>query len=286
MANETERANIVAPTDVISQGISAALVPNVVVMPLIYTEDLPQGTNLKKFRKAGSLTAEDIAESATYTFSGSSEYTETAINATAAKSVVISKATVELQQFSDTMSLEKLTEEQGKALARAVDAKPKALFTGLSQTVTSSTVLTVADVMQAAYLVQSGTSGVSGGQLRGVFDFKGINEVRKELLASGAAVFSQESMTSLLAGIVNLNGFVGSLPGVDLFGTNGLPTDSGDDVGAVFDPNICFAGVVGVVDNRSVWKGSEGLFDEMTAWIFSAYVEWNDAAGTRVRSDT
>jgi len=286
MANETERANVVAPTDVISQGISAALVPNVVVMPLIYTEDLPTGTNLKKMRKAGSLTAETIAESNAYTFSASSEYTETSVNATAAKSVVISKATVELQQFSDTMSLDKLTEEQGKALARAVDAKPKALFSGLSQTVTSTNILTVADLMQAAYLVQSGTSGVSGGQLRGVLDFKGVNEIRKEIVASGAAVFSQESMTSLLSGIVQLNGYVGSIPGVDLFATNGLPTDSSDDVGAVFDPNICFAGIVGVVDNRSVWKGSEGLFDEMTAWIFSAYVEWNDAAGCGVKSDT
>jgi hypothetical protein len=286
MAFETELGNVVTPTDVISDRISAPLVQAVVATPLIYTEDLPVGTNKKKFRKEGSLTAETIAESADYTFSASSEYTETSVLSTAAKSVCISKATVEMQQFAETMSLGKLADAQGKALARAMDAKILALTSGLSQVVTATNVLTVNDVLQALYLVQSSTAGVSGGKLRAIIDFKGANELRKEIISSGAAAFSQESMTTLLAGIQQLNGFVGSLPGVDLFQSSGLPTTGGDDIAAVFDPDLCFAGVVGVVDNRSAWKGSEGLFDELTGWIFNDFVEWNDLAGCGLRSDT
>ena len=95
MAFETELSNIIHRTDDISAAISAELVETVVVLPTIYTEDTTGGTNVKKFRKDGSLVAEAVAESAAYTFSANSELTQTSSTATATKIAVASKLTVE-----------------------------------------------------------------------------------------------------------------------------------------------------------------------------------------------
>lgn len=287
MANETELANIIGPTDVISDGITPALVSRVVALPLIYTEALPMGTNVKKFRKEGSLTAEAIAESAAYTFSASSEYTETSVTATATKFGVISKITLEANKFRN-LTPERLIMKQAEAIARDLDDEVLALFSGFSTQVTATSTLTVDDILQAVYLVQSGTSGVSGRRLRGIFDFKGINEIRKEIIGSTAVAWSHSEMVGILAGLQEPNGYVGSLAGVDLFQTSGLPLATADDVALVFDPELAFASMIGdSVDTYvSPMKGSEGGYWEVASYQFYDVVEWNDAAGVGVLSDS
>jgi hypothetical protein len=285
MANETELSNFAIPTDVVSDAIAQALVQKVVALPRIYSEDLPVGTNLKKFRKDGSLTAEEIAESASYSFSSSSELTQSSVNSTATKFVCVSKLSVEAQQFAGVTPA-MLYQKQGEAIARDLDDEILALASGLSTSVTATNVLTVNDIMTAVYNVQNGTQGVSSGVLDGLFDYKGVMEIRKELLSAGAAVFSQPQQTSLLAGTANNSGFVGSLPGVNIYQTNGLPTTGGDDIAIVFDPALAFASVYGGMQNRASWKGSEGFFDELSTFLFFDVIEWNDAAGCGVRSDT
>lgn len=286
MAFETEQGNAARVTDVISDAISAALVERVVVAPLVYTEDLPQGTNVKKFRKDGSLTAEAVAESGTYSFSGSSELTQTSVSATAIKTAVASKLTVEAEQFSD-LDISKLAREQGAALARAIDDEILALFDGFSTQVTSTTVLTVDDLMTACYNVFAGNAG--GAQtLVGVLDHKGAHEIRKEIANSSASIWSQESLTTLLRGAQEAaNGYVGAIPGLELYATSGLPTDSSDDVGLVFNPMLAIAGMVSPsVNVRTSWEGSAGGYTEVYSYIFSDFVEWNDAAGCGVLSDS
>ena len=98
MANETELGNFNHPTDVLSDAISAALVQNIVVMPLIYMENLAGLVNVKEFQKDGSLVAEELAESAPYTFGAGSELTQTSVTSTATKFACVSKVTVEAQQ--------------------------------------------------------------------------------------------------------------------------------------------------------------------------------------------
>lgn len=285
MAFETERGNIVTPTDVVSDAISAALVQRTILFPLVYTEDLPDNTPTKKFRKAGSLTAAEVAESAAWTFGAGSEYTETSASATATKFACVSKLTVEADRFTP-VSPDKLYQEQGAAIARDVEGEIKTLFSGFSNAVTATSIATVADILQALYLVQSGTSGVSDGMLAGVFDYKAIMEIRKEIVASGASHYVQPNQTTLLAGIAADSGYVGDVPGVNCYQTNGLPTDTGDDVNLVFDPALAIAGMVGPIQTRQSWKGSEGFFDELASYLFSDFVEWNDAAACAVKSDT
>lgn len=285
MANETELSNIAHKTDEISDAISGALVQSVVVLPLIFTEDLPMGTNIKLFRKDGNLVAEGLAESTAYTFGSNSELTQTTVTATATKFVCASKLTVESQQFS-TMTPAQIAQKQGEALARDLDDEILALFSSFSNQITATDVLTVDDVLDGAFTVDSNLAGGTGA-LVGVFDYKGINELRKELIASGAAVFSQRNQTSLLEGIKAGNGFSGTLPGVDLYTSNGLPTSGGDDVALVFNPNNAIAGMVSPSVNVIVnEKGSEGFYTEIASYVFFDAVEWNDVAGAGVLSDT
>lgn len=289
MANETEISNSAHVTDVISDGISAALVEQVVCLPHVYSEDLPVGTAVKLFRKDGSLTAENINESASYTFSASSELTQTTVSATAVKTVCVSKNTIESQQFG-LIDNAKLIREQAAAIARKLDDDVLALFSGFTgnTAVTSTNILTVADIMQAVYSVNAAYASPMNGQLVGIFDFKGINEVRKELVASGASVFSMPSMATLLANMPEKpKGYAGSLPGVDLYQIAGLPTSGGDDVALVFNPALAFAGMYSPsVITKMVWVGSGGFWDEIASILFNKVVEYNDTAGCRVLSDT
>lgn len=286
MAYETELGNIAHKTDDISDGISAALVQSVVVVPLIYKEDLPVGTATKLFRKDGSLVASEVAESGTDAADGNWELTQATVSATAAKQLAATKLTVEAQQFGQ-MDEMKIMRYQGEAIARLLDDNVLALFDNFSNQVTATTILTVDDILQAAYTVRNALAG-RAGTLLGVFDYKGIMEVQKEIMASGAAAYAQAQFTTLLGNLPATSGFRGSVPGVLLYETDGLPTASTDDVALVFNPEIAFAGMYSQsVNTRMAWHGAdEGMYDQIDSWVFSQVVEWNDAAGCGVKSDT
>ncbi len=286
MAYETEISNSAKVTNVISDGISAALVQAVVGLPHVHTEDLPKGTAIKLWRKDGSLTAEAISESAAYTPSANSEFTQTTISSTATKTVVMSKLTAEAAQFGN-IDLAKLAVEQGKAIARKLDADLYALFPSLATVVTATSILTVNDVLQAAYSVRASLAGGIGQRLVAILDYKGVFELQKELMNSGAAVLAQPGMTSLLSGLAQLNGYAGQLPGIDVFQTSGLATNGGDDEAAVFNPETCFAGVYSPsVIVKQIDVGIGGFWTELDSYVFSNVVEWNDLAGVLLKSDT
>mgnify|MGYP007073207622 FL=1 len=286
MANETELANIGHPTDVISDAISAALVQKVVALPLIYTEDVAEGaSNVKLARKAGNLVAEELAESTAYSFSASSEYTESEVTSTATKFVCVSKLTIEAQKFS-SVTKEKIMMEQAAAIGRDLDDEILALTSGFSNQVTATSTLTVDDVQQAVYTVRSGTAGVSSGMLAALLDYKGVNELIKEINSSTGTIYSQAQHSTLLGGVIAENGFAGTLPGVALYNTDGLPTSGGDDVGLVFDPALAIFGQMSSSIETRELPNMTGFWDEISSAIFADFVEWNDAAGCGLLSDT
>lgn len=288
MAFETELSNIAKQTDVISDAISAYLLQRAVVVPLIYSENLPVGTNVKKFRKAGNLVAEALAESTAYTFSANSEITQSTITCTAAKQVVVTKLTVEANQFT-SMSPEQIANEQGAALARLLDDNVLTLFSGFTGNTApdTGTALTVEGLMEGAYRVSSAGAPRIGANLYAVVEHKGAFEIKKQLIQSGAAIFAQASQSSLVAGREVASGYQGSIPGVDVFSTDGIPTNSSNDENLVFNPDIAFCSIYGsVVTMPPVWKGSEGYWWEISSLVFSDVKEWNDGAGCRVLADT
>ena len=285
MAFETELGNIATQTDVISDAISEALVQAVVAAPLIFTEDLPQGTNVKLWRKNGSLTAEAVAESAAYTFSASSELTQTTVTSTATKTAVASKLTVEAQRFSP-MTPGMIAQEQGAALMRLVDDDILALFSGFSNDVTATSTLTVPDMLEGVFTVRSGTAGVSKLPLVSILEYKQVNELIKDIEAKSADVYSQPMMATLLEGVSGANGFRGTLPGVAIYETDGITDDAADYEGLLYDPNLAIAGMMSnQVETRVEFEGSAGGYDEIYSWIFSDFVEWNDSAGVQIKSD-
>jgi hypothetical protein len=288
MAFETEFGNLSHPTDVISDALGPALADAVVVAPLVYTETAPLETNVKLFRKAGTLTAQDVAESASHNYASGDEYTETEITATLAKSIVYMKITAEAERFHSN-ALTKTVAEAGRALARRLDDKVLALFSGFStqNNDRSGSTLDVETLMEAAYSVYAANAGF-GRQLVGVVDFKGALEIKKNVNSAAAAIYSQPERTTLLDGaFAAANGFIGSIPGVDLYATSGLPLASSDDVALVFNPDIAIAGMVDPA--VTVWENTvtaDGMFKEYAAYIFNTFVEWYDGAGVGVLSAT
>lgn len=288
MANETELANIGHATDEVSDGISAALVNNVVLMPLIYSEDLPADSNVKLFRKAGSLAAAAVAES-----SGVApvEYTETEITATAAKHAAVSRLTVEAQTFS-RITNEALIAEQGRGIARDIEDEIYDLFGAFATSVDAGVSMDTDTIMDCVFNVFNANAGM-GSTLIAALDYSQVNDLRKQLLTSGAAVFSQPQQSTLLQGAMgNANGFAGSLPGVDVYQITAF-TDSGNDEGLVFNPANAFASMMSPgVQTRVRWVGDDdgsgtaGFYDELASWMFYDVVEWNDLAGCQALSDS
>lgn len=285
MANETEISNIIGPTDVISSAIASAAVDLAVVAPLMMRESVPDNTAVKLFRQAGSLTAEEKTESASYSFSSSSEYTETSTSATAAKQVVISKFTVESARFRGVTS-GMMAQEQGAAIARLLDDNVLTLFSSFTNGTTASSVLTPDDCLAGAYNINAAPNG-NNGRLRQVISMKQLLHLQKFLVNTGAVVWSTPSNQSLFSGIVSPNGYVGSIGNIDFFATNGLPTTGGDDISLIFNPDKAIGAMYdsGVTTNV-VWKGSEGLWWEITSFTFSKAIKWVDTAASKVRSDS
>jgi hypothetical protein len=293
MANETELANIAHITDVISDGITPALVNPTVVAPLIRYEALPVGTNVKKFRKDGYLIAEQVNESTVHTVDDAGqELTQSSVTATCVKLCSNCIVSVEAQQFS-SITLADIARYIGEAIARDWDDEILALFSGFTgNAVTASSVLTIADCLEAAYKIRAATAGVSTGPLKGVFDFKGIYEIQKELVASSAAHLAIPSEVALLQGMSGLNGYAGSKAGIDFYQTSGLPTSGTDDVALVFDPMLAFGAMVSPQPVVQVnWLGGAGSAQggyshEVAGYIFCDVIEWNDQAGATIASDT
>lgn len=291
MSYETELGNVVHPTNIISDAITPALVQRVVFAPLIRYEPMPANTAVKLFRKDGSLSASEVSESNTLSAASGHELTQTSVTATAVKLASMCILTVEGARFGQVTGAD-IAKYLGEAIGRDWDDEILALNSGFSNQVTCTSVLTVNDVLQAAYYVRSGTAGVSSGRLTSVFDYKGINEIQKELTNSAAAHLSIPTEISLLAGVTGANGRVGEKAGIDFYQTDGSPAGAGStDVALVFDGNLSHGAMVDpTITYAEKWlgagDGTRGFATEYTAYFFCDIIEWNDAAGCGVLSAT
>lgn len=290
MANEIKIANMSTPTDVVSAAISRALIRKVVCLPHVYAEDLPVGTVTKLARKDDALGLGDVVtEASNYTFSGSSDFAQTSVSLTVANTVIASKLTVQAEQFTDAND-QMIINKQANSLQRTLDSNIKTLVSGFSNSITATNVLTVEDMMDAAYTIRAADAGPQGGQRCVAFiDFKGRNEITKQLVQTGASAFTNIELLSLLTGLNqdSLNGYVGNLPGIDVYEVGDLPTASGATkrVSLVFNPELAFFGMYGSVQVLRKAPDSQGLFTELTSYVFSQVAEWNDVAGCRVISN-
>jgi hypothetical protein len=292
MANETELSNIIHPTDVVSDAISAALVQAVVVAPLVYSEDLPAETKVKLFRKKGSLTAEEVNESAAYAVDAAgNEYSESSVTATAVKLAAACIVTVEALRFSRLTEAE-LYAELGSSLGRDWDDELVAALDDGTNYVTCTAGAAMDKLLEAEYTVRRYTVGVGDGTLNAVVNYKAAHELQKDVLQSSAAVFTNPNTATILRGSTP-NGFVGTIGNgmLNLYRTDGVPTTGSDDVGCVFHPQLAFATMADTTPAfNKRWlggtDGTRGFATEYTAHMFCDVVVWNDYATCEFRSDT
>lgn len=287
VANITELGNSVTVTDVLAAGISPALVKANCMMGLMYTEGLPQGTLTAKLTKRGSLTAASLAEATALAPDANGELTDTSVSCTIAKCAVVTGSSVEQSQFGN-ITADRIAAEHGAAIGRFVDNDALSLFSGLSTSVTSASILTIDDVMLGQFNIFNSETPNKEVPLKAVLSHRGHYNIKKEIVQSGASVWTNEAWLEVLGGTPQANCYVGSLLGsIDFYATSGHATSSSDTVQAIFHPMWCFAGFFAPAPVTWVKeKGAEGFYTEYASYFFYDVLEWNDLCGVKLLSDT
>lgn len=293
MANETILSGINRIERVYSDSISADYTKKVVVVPLISGEDLPNGTLVKSYKNQVAFSegaAATVSEGGS--FSTNTQLTNGQINLTAIKSAISSKISVEVSDFGVSSDAE-IVSAQSSAIARAVDTEVLALFTSFTAgTVTAAAVGVMDDIHDAVYLTHASTLRYDS-VLRAVIGLKFANAIKKEVANSGASQFSIPNRISILGepggSIIAPNGYLGSLPGVDIFVTAGFSTSGGDNVQAVFDPADAIEGIYGKGINTwavKVGQGNPSFVVELSSYYWHAATLRRVGAGAKLLSDT
>jgi hypothetical protein len=285
MANETEMANIIGQTDVISAGIAKALVDTAIYPALVYQEPVPDNTPVKLFRQEGLLIAEAVNESAVLTISSNDELTQSSVSATAGKSAVISRITAEAKRFRN-LTPGKIAQLQGEAIARLLDDNLLTLHSSFTHGITCTSTATPGDIFSAVYQIDSSAAGTNG-RTRGVLSHKQKLDLQQWLVNTGAVAWSAPQNQSFLSGMVAPNGYVGTIGSTDFFATNGLPTTGGDDVGLIFNPENALAAMYDAgVETMAVPVVGGGFYVELGSYTFSKAVVWVNFGGCKFRSDS
>lgn len=289
MANETELSNMIYATDIVANELTPAFVQRDNILGIVKTFPTPDNTNVVKVAKAGSLTAAAGTESTAYSFGAGSELTDTATTLTATRHEVASKITIEALRFGSPFNeLSRTLREQGEALNRLLASDFKSLFSSVSGSVTAASILTKDDLLDAKYNVVSSTLGAGSRMLVAMVDHKGSNELQKELSDSGASVFNSTIDLGGLMGVADAGAPKGEIFGIAVYETSGLPTDSGDDIGLVWDPELAFTasidpnGVTAQVKNPE----SQEPWLEVFSYMFWSIGEHADSAACQLKSDT
>jgi len=286
VSNITEFGNGVNVTDVLAAGISPALVKSNCMMALMYTESLPQGSMTAKLTKRGSLSAASLAEATALAPDANGELTDTSVSATIAKCAVVSGVSVEQGQFGN-ITADRIAAEHGAAIGRFVDNDALSLFSGLSTSVTSTNVLTIDDVMLGQFNIFASECPNKEVPLKAVLSHRGHYNIKKEIVNSGASVWTNQSFLDILAGAPQSNCYVGSLGPIDFYATSGHATSGGDTVQAIFHPMWAFAGFFAPAPITWVKeKGAEGFYTEYATYFFYDVLEFNDLCGVKLLSDT
>lgn len=276
----------------ISAAISPALVKAAIWMNLVAGETCSPDSNVIKFRKSGSLTAEAVTEGAVYTPTDAKTLlTDSSVTATATKVVSVGIYTVESEEFgAGSTSKARYAAEIGRALARKFDADCITLIDSVTNVATATSTMDTDTLNTGVYNVQN--SNVPPGPLVAVMSPRQLNDLRKLVANSGAAIYSSQ-YSSPLFGVPAANNFVGNFLGVDIYQTTGLSATGGDTQGVIFNPLYAFGCAFGRSIGNDLQFSSVGVASQVagfstivSSWWFYNPVLWNDTAACELRSDT
>jgi hypothetical protein len=286
VANVTTFADSVNPTDVLSNLIAPALVKRVCMMNLMSTDSLPEGTLTKLVTRRGSLSSAAILAEATAQ-AVNAQLTDTSTSLQIAKAALVSGISVEQLDFGN-ITLGRMAQEHADDIARFVDNDSLSLFTSFTNSVTATSVLTIDDLELGAFNIYDSDVPNPEVPFASVLSHRGHLNIKQELRAEGASAYRNESFLQVLQTNPQPNCFVGNIPGIgDIYATSGHQTSGGDTVQAIFHPVWALAGAFAPAP--VVWidqKGSEGFYTEAASYYYYDVIEFLDAAGTQVLSDT
>jgi hypothetical protein len=289
MANEHELANVSHQTDILASVATEAFVTTDNILPLVNSQAFPDTTNVILFPHLGKVEAGAQAESAAYSYGADDEITDSETTVTGAKKSQAQKITVEAMRFGGPFAtMERYTRASAQAMLRLLASDFKALFSSVSTQVTATSTLTKDNILDGRYNVVSSVKNAGLGPLVGMFDYKGMNEIAKELTDTTATAFTNQVELGVL-GVARGGQPKGQLFDVTLFETDGLPTSGGDDIGMIWDVDNAFvAGIDGINGfNMTITEPQAATpWWELFMWTFWHIAEHNDTAACGVLSDT
>lgn len=287
VANITEQGNLVTIGNALSAYLSPAFVKSTCAMNLIHVEGLPVGAGTKKFIKKGSLTSASLAESTALAPDANGELNDTSVTSTIAKIAVVSGVSVEATDLVG-LTLDRIAEEHGAAIGRGVDNDILSLASGLSVSVTSTSVFTIDDAMLGQFSIYNSETPNKEVMLQCILNPKAHYNVKKEMIQSGASAWQNQTFLEVLQSTPKQNCYVGSIPGLaDFYATTGFGTSGGDTYSMIFHPMWAFAGCFAPAPVTWIkQKGAEGFYTEVATYFLYDVLELNDLAGVGLLSDT
>lgn len=295
-ADATTYSNFIQQTQVVVDTASENLIPKSVWINHVMREELPLGvTQTKEVTKDGELERTVLPEN---TQAPISEFTQTSTLLNAIKSVVVSRSTVEGQDFGRQDPMSKLGMEQAKALAKGADEDIASLVSGFSQSLTAAGAnLTALELLACAFALQVSTNGHvddEGGamfigspkQIMEATVVDALNPasgVLSTIYGNAGSSFGM-AVDDLATSKPGARGFHSNLAGLDLYKTNVVDDDGTNFRGCVFQKTRAFVGFWSTGVN--VLTDLDLLFfrNEIgTYWYFDAAIHW-DEAGCQVLS--
>lgn len=267
---------------IITDEVKAALMAVVVTPALLDHYNLAgQASKAVKITKADKFTAAAVAEG---TELDNTALTSTSVTGTASEIGIMATIT-DVLEVSDIPSAHGARLQQlGRALGDKMDIDICALMSGFSSGVGTTTVdITLANILDAIYTLEvADAAGL--GSLVGVFHPRQTADLRAELEADAASIYTNTSPNSLSKA---MNGYFGSWFGVDIFQSTNVPTANvgADRAGGIFVRNYALGMVEkwGARVETMRWAPIRGFV--LVATAMYGVFEIEDAAGVAVTTD-
>ena len=284
MANETEYSNYQTVAAYLDSALAPAFRSKTVMMALMHLVNFENGSDSKKLRKAGTLTATAATESQDHAVS---EYTQTTPNTLTAAQV---KVYVELSDKATLFGgadIEQLVQEGGAALAQKFDTDALALLDALNggtQVGTSGAALTASILLQANYTLNA--ANVTDNLVY-VLHPRQIYDIQGEILTSTASVWSNPTEITLFNAAPQLNGLRGFFLGVPVFQTTNTESVNGDAdwAGGHFAAGLALAAGIGPQLRSFVGRNIKKGVTELSIESWYDVKEYNDTAGVSIETD-
>lgn len=281
MANETLFENIQTVAAFLAADLGPALKAKLIMPNLCHIENFRVGSDSLKLRVKGSVSATAGAEATDHAIS---EYTETTPGTlTVAEYKVYSELSDKETMWSGA-EVGRVLEEMVDACGQKLDTDAMAILDGFSVNAGAYSADNSDVIMaEAAYKLEAVNAP---GPYAYALHPKQWWDVKEDVIASGASVYTNPQRVELFSGQPAANGYKGMFFDVPVFISTNAESVNGDAdwSGACLAVNhglaLGLGGGVMIETDRNIKKG----VTELSATIWYDVTEYRDACGVQIRS--